>query len=245
MKCEADLRVFPVSDSGADVIGTFEKIFGMNQEKITVHRSSDIKDVGYLDGKYRLSSTESEIVADFVVITTGGNAYAHTGSSGDGYGFARRLGHTVTRLGPSLSSFETLENFPKEISGISLPKARLKWNAETFTDGPLLFTHFGISGPAPFAFSSLLAFETIDAERPLKISLSPLAGWQMPDWDSYMEKEAKIHGNREVRNLLDPLPRRLVDALGTAGILPNRILNLKGATLSREDRKTLSKILGE
>lgn len=67
----------------------------------------------------------------------------------------------------------------------------------------------------------------------------------MAEWDAYVENEAKIHSNREVRNILDTLPRRLVDTLGTAGILPNRILNQKGATLSKEDRKTISKILGE
>lgn len=109
----------------------------------------------------------------------------------------------------------------------------------------MIFTHFGISGPAPFALSSRLAFETIDANHPLKISLAPLAGWETADWDTYLEKEAKIHSNREMRNILEALPRRLVDTFGTAGILPNRILNQKGATLSREDRKTIAKILGE
>lgn len=119
----------------------------------------------------------------------------------------------MTPLGPSLNSFETQEAFPKEISGISLPKARLHWNSQTATDGPMLFTHFGISGPAPFAFSSLVPFEKIEKATPLKIFLSPLAGWSLSDWDAYLEKEARTHSNREVRNLFENLPRRLVEAL--------------------------------
>ncbi len=60
-----------------------------------------------------------------LVITTGGNAYSHTGSSGDGYAFARSLGHTITPLGPSLSSFLTKESWTHELSGLAFEKARI------------------------------------------------------------------------------------------------------------------------
>jgi hypothetical protein len=73
----------------------------------------------------------------------------------------------------------------------------------------------------------LLAFEVIGPQNPLKISLSPIADWGMAEWDIYIEKEAKVHSNREVRNVLDRLPRRLIDALGSAGLVPNTILNQK------------------
>ena len=67
----------------------------------------------------------------------------------------------------------------------------------------------------------------------------------MQEWDRHIEREAKTHSNREVRNILDILPRRLVDAMGTSRIVPAKILNLKGATLSKEDRRNLSKVLGD
>lgn len=211
-----------------------------------MYRSTTVNDIRKTEEGGYLVETEGEVfVADMLVITTGGNAYAHTGSSGDGYGFAHKLGHAITQLGPSLNSFETRETFPAEISGISLPKARLFWNTQASTDGPMLFTHFGISGPAPFAFSSLVPFEKIEKASPLRITLAPLAGWGMPEWDAYLEKEAKTHSARDVRNLLDNLPRRLVDALDKAGILQDRVLDQKGATLSREDRKAISRVLGE
>jgi predicted Rossmann fold flavoprotein len=180
-----------------------------------------------------------------VVITTGWNAYAHTGSSGDGYSFSKKLGHSITELGPSLSSFEVAEAFPKSLSGISLPKAQLKWNSELLTEGPILFTHFGISGPGPFAFSSLLAFKKIDKANSLQISLAPMAWWWVQEWDRYIEQEAKTHSNREVRNMLELLPRRLVEAMGASRIIPVKILNQKWATLSKEDRRTISKVLGD
>ena len=83
------------------------------------------------------------------MITTGGNAFAHTGSSGDGYAFARSLGHTITPLGPSLNSFMTREKWLQSLSGLSFQDAKLKvilsdWEKREAI-GAVLLTHFGIS----------------------------------------------------------------------------------------------------
>jgi predicted flavoprotein YhiN len=108
--------------------------------------------------------------SDIVVITTGGNAYSHTGSTGDGYAFARSLGHTVTQLGPSLSSWLTREQWTHDLSGLVLPTAQIDG-----LSGSLLLTHFGLSGPLAFMYSSQVAWESIDKANPKTIHLSPIA----------------------------------------------------------------------
>lgn len=112
-----------------------------------------------------------------LVLTTGGNAYAHTGSTGDGYAFAKTLGHTITPLGPSLNSFLVQEEWVKRLTGLTFPQAKLEValsdGSKKSFQGSMLFTHFGISGPATFVISAYSSFEKIDSEYPLKIQFSP------------------------------------------------------------------------
>jgi predicted Rossmann fold flavoprotein len=130
------------------------------------------------EGGYRVHFKDGDALdADRLILTTGGQAFRHTGSTGDGYAFAESLGHAVTPLAPSLNSFFTKETWPKDVSGLSFEKARLRTKfakAYEFT-GPMLFTHRGVSGPAVFALSSLVAFEKYDAKTPmdLKIDVFP------------------------------------------------------------------------
>jgi predicted Rossmann fold flavoprotein len=108
-----------------------------------------------------------------VILALGGQAYRHTGSTGDGYTLAESLGHTITTLGPSLHSFIIKEKWPKKLAGVSIKHAGLtagRTAAQHFT-GPFLFTHSGITGPAVFALSSLTAFEDFSVSNPLPISI--------------------------------------------------------------------------
>lgn len=98
VKCEKDLRIFPVSDNSTEVIGAFEKVFLHHKNQITVHTSTTVKALEQTSNTYLIQYDTGKIDADIVVITTGGNAYAHTGSSGDGYSFSKKLGHSITDL---------------------------------------------------------------------------------------------------------------------------------------------------
>jgi predicted flavoprotein YhiN len=127
-----------------------------------------------------------------VVITTGGNAYAHTGSSGDGYHLAKALGHTITPLGPSLNSFHTLETRPHELSGIALPQVRfcsplLKTEGSRGDLGPLLFTHFGITGPNVFSMAAHIPYEIVDKNHPFLVSLIPDASKNFEFWNDILQ----------------------------------------------------------
>lgn len=149
LKVEKDLRVFPRSEKGTEVLGLFEKILKKNGVKVLLN--VNVKEIKK-GGKFilKLSNGES-IEADKVVIATGGNAC----------GLAKGLGHIVTPLAPGLCSIKVTESWPKKLAGVSFAKARFKISAGKnfeFT-GPFLFTHEGVSGPAVFAISSMAAFE--------------------------------------------------------------------------------------
>ncbi len=115
--------------------------------------------------------------ADAVIITTGGNAYRHTGSTGDGYAFAKHFGHTITPLSPSLNSFVVSEPWIKAAAGVSFERAALILKSHdgerSFKrQGPIVFTHHGVSGPAAFALSAAASYEQYDRVRPMELSLN-------------------------------------------------------------------------
>lgn len=208
LKIEADLRVFPSSNDGHDVVGVFEKLFKASNVKLVLNTQvSSLKKLGQgfeveinnvetsrrdvsfpTKTSRRDVSTPKTLLVDKVILTTGGQAYRQTGSTGDGYSLAASLGHTITELAPSLSALLTQETWPAKVAGLSFQNVSLTSASEQGsvssgqsgrggrlgryrTLGPLLFTHKGISGPAVFAFSSLVAFEKFDAKQPLEIAI--------------------------------------------------------------------------
>lgn len=172
LKTEEDLRVFPQSDNGKDIVGVFENLFrSSNVEVLLKHSVESIQKTG--DGFLLNFVDNGTLEVDAVILTTGGQAYRQTGSKGDGYAFALSLGHTITKLAPSLNAFFTRETWPAEVSGLSFEKAEFRTKrvkSYSFT-GPFLFTHKGVSGPAVFALSSQVAFENYDSREPLKIEI--------------------------------------------------------------------------
>lgn len=179
LKTEEDLRVFPVSNNGKDIVAVFEKIFASppTHPHVHLHFRTELSALEKSADQFLLTFKSGEtLLADQVILTTGGQAYRSTGSTGDGYRFAESLGHHVTELAPSLNSFITLETWPKELAGVSLKKARLfvKASKKFEWTGPMLFTHRGLTGPAVFALSSLIAFEIYSRERPLTLELDLL-----------------------------------------------------------------------
>lgn len=172
LKGEADQRVFPVSNQSKDVVGAFEKFFADNNTKILLnHYVRGIEK----EGKRFIVHFKNQpsLTVDKVILTLGGQAYRQTGSAGDGYGLAESLGHHITELAPSLSSLTSKESWPAEVAGTSFAKATFKVHGKKHYEftGPFVFTHWGVSGPAVFALSSLIAFEKFSPTAPIKIYL--------------------------------------------------------------------------
>lgn len=233
LKNESDNRVFPQSDDGKDIVGVFEKLF---HKKITIHFQSRVKHIQKMKDRFAITTENSSHTVDYVVIATGGNAYRKTGSQGDGYHFAESLGHSITPLGPSLNSFFTEEQWPKNVSGIALPNATLSFKKTSVT-GPFLFTHFGISGPSTFALSSHLAFEKISKQSPLTITLH--VDKSIP-WKSHLANNA-TNGKKQIKTLLSQkIPKRLTNEILT---LSNIEQETKLADIPTENRKKLFQYL--
>ncbi len=171
LKVEEDLRVFPQSNDGKDVVGVFERLFETSSVQVWLKANAIRVEKHGEQFQIFFKDTAEPLVVDRLVLTTGGQAYRHTGSTGDGYAFAQTLGHTITPLAASLNAFFTLEKWTAEISGLSFEKAKITAKREKSYSwtGPFLFTHKGVSGPAVFAVSGLVAFELYDQAHPLEI----------------------------------------------------------------------------
>ena len=174
LKIEKDMRVFPVSNDGKDIVGVFEQFF--STESVDVKCGIDVKVVKKVSrelGEKFILVDKMGVKFEFdrLIVTTGGQAYRHTGSTGDGYSFAETLGHSITELGPSLNSFVLREKF--DLAGVSLSnvtmKTMLKDGKKVSYSGPFVFTHKGISGPVVFAMSAFSTFEKCSRERPIML----------------------------------------------------------------------------
>jgi predicted Rossmann fold flavoprotein len=204
LKIEDDLRVFPQSDNGHDIVRVFERIFAESDVKVWL--KAQVTSIEKREDGFRVRFREGRdpLVVDAVILTTGGQAYRHTGSTGDGYAFAESLGHTVTPLAPSLSAFFTKETWTADISGLSFGKATITAHGqreERFT-GPLLFTHKGVSGPAVFALSALTAFEKVDPAHPMRISIDLFPDDAASDIQVELEGLVTTHPKKSFLNVL-------------------------------------------
>lgn len=180
LKIEEDLRIFPVSDNGKDVVGALEdELNRLGVEVLTDANVVEMEKAGEgleSASKFLLGTKDGrKFEADAAIITTGGNAYRHTGSTGDGYAFAKLFGHTVTPLSPSLNSFMVSESWIKSVAGVSFDDVELTLKGklqEYMRKGPMVFTHRGVSGPAAFALSAKASYEQYDRNTPMDLFIN-------------------------------------------------------------------------
>lgn len=226
LKTEKDLRVFPQSNNGKDVVGVFEKIF--SQQEVQVKMNEGVEKIERGTSGFIVSTSVSDYQVDALVLTTGGNAYRHTGSTGDGYVFAESMGHSITPLGPSLNSFLTAEEWAKGLSGISLAAAGFRTKDEqgkkVFLQGPMIFTHFGISGPEVFALSAQLAFRDVSVASPVEIHLIPDSSKSPSEWESLIRQHQKDSSSKQSQQLFKGVfPKRFTEVLlNLVGIDPSQ-----------------------
>ena len=166
LKIEKDLRVFPVSDRSSDIVGIFEKILSDSGVKV-VFGVSDVR-VGKSRSGFEVSFNDGRVVhADKVIVATG--------SSPEGYEIAKKLGHKVTKLAPSLCGFSVDDCWVKNLAGLSFKDVKLKLICNGGADfefrGPILFSHKGVTGPGCFALSALSAYEEIGEHDLAKLRL--------------------------------------------------------------------------
>ena len=206
-KVERGGRVFPESDHSSDVIRALEQ--EMKRLGVRISLRIEVKEILTEDGRakgVRLSSGRM-IAADAVIVATGGISYPSTGSTGDGYRFARECGHKVTDLSPALVPMEVKEWYAKELMGLSLRNIGIR-----ITDGKkklyeefgeMLFTHYGVTGPVILSASSIVGKKLKEHPLTLHIDLKPaLTEEQL---DKRVLREFEANHNRQFKNAVDSL----------------------------------------
>lgn len=214
-KIERGDRVFPVSDHSSDVINALSREMKRLGVQIYLHsevRELLIEEMSDADGtEMKVSgvvlASGEKIRGDSVIITTGGASYPSTGSTGDGYRFAKACGHKVTDLLPALVPMEVKEWYAGELMGLSLRNIEIK-----ITDGKkklyeefgeMLFTHYGVTGPVILSASSVVGRRLKQKELTLHIDLKPaLAEEQL---DKRVLRDFESNHNRQFKNAVDGL----------------------------------------
>ena len=208
LKTERGNRVFPVSDRSQSVLEALQK--AMRREHVTV-KTARVKGIVTDNGAVSGVRTENETIeAAAVLLATGGMSYPTTGSTGDGYAMAQRLGHTVIEAQGSLVPLETEGTDAQDMQGLSLRNCGVKLldakGKKLFTDfGELLFTHFGVSGPTVLSASCHLKGENCRLVLDLKPALED------SKLDARILRDLDMYKNRSMENALtDLLPRSMI-----------------------------------
>ncbi|MFC1615998.1 aminoacetone oxidase family FAD-binding enzyme [Patescibacteria group bacterium] len=208
-------KVFPKSDNSKDIIDMFIRVFKKNNVKINYRKS--VEKIGISENKFKLLINDgTNIRADKVVIATGGRIYNSKEDTVDGYNLAENLGHKVTKLAKSLSSFITNNKIVHKLAGLSFGNVKMKLiglNSYKIS-GPLLFTHIGVSGPGIFSLSSLSAFEKCDESNKLQLFIDFLPELGYKELTKKIEKLIKENPKSKSTNTFVKLvPKSIIEVI--------------------------------
>ena len=218
LKTERGNRVFPESDKSSDVIKTLKKALEKRKVKIVLNTkvlNIDIKD-GICHGVIVQSGDKSgSYTADKVIVATGGCSYQSTGSTGDGYRFAKDADIKVTKCYPSLVPFNIGSDIPKRLQGLSLRnvKVTLSDKGKVLYEelGEMLFTHFGVSGPLVLSASTLASGKDV-SQMELSIDLKPALSKEQ--LDERILRDFSENSNSYFKNSLSRLlPAKMIPVI--------------------------------
>lgn len=246
LKVERGDRVFPVSDHSSDVIAAFTR--ELKKRDVEIRFNTEVKEL--LTAEKEDESCISGVLltngkkeyGDAVIVATGGISYASTGSTGDGYRFAKNTGHKVVECKPSLVPFNMKEDWCKEAMGVSLKNVSLTLKCgkkEIYNGfGEMLITHFGISGPLALSASSYYVSKA-KGQCMCYIDLKPAL--TVEQLDKRVLRDFDESKNKQFRNALTHLfPSKLIPVMvKLSGIDPEKKVN----EITREERKTFVELI--
>lgn len=230
LKTERGNRVFPVSDKSSDVIFALERV--MKSLHVEIHLNEPVKDLICEDGRCKgilLENSGKRVMADAVIVATGGISYPATGSTGDGYRFAKEAGHTVTSLSPALVPFLCAEEDVRSLQGLSLKNIEVTVYDEKKVlwkeFGEMLFTHFGVSGPVVLSASSYAAKRI--KFHPLRMDIDLKPALSREQLDARILRDFDEVKNKQFKNSLTKLfPAKLIPVIvERSGIDPDKQVN--------------------
>ena len=251
VKYERGKRVFPVTDKSKDVLECFIK--ELKKKNVEIKLNSEVIEIetnlGEVTGVY-LDSGEL-LKASKVILATGGKSYPVTGSNGSGYKLAKKLGHTITPIKPSLVPLIADEILCQKMQGLSLKNVRIKIKDlnkdkiiyEDF--GEMLFTHFGVSGPIILSSSAVLIryknIENLFNENKIMLYIDLKPALSMQELNNRILRDFEEFKNKDFKNSLDKLlPQKMINSIiELSNINPNKKVN----EITKEERKILENLL--
>lgn len=241
VKVERGERAFPVSDHASDVIRALQD--RMRKNKVEVMLNTKVTQVITKENIVCgvVLGDKTKLFADAIIITTGGLSYPTTGSDGDGYLFAKELGHKMVTPVPALVPLETKEAWCPKLQGLALKNVSVmveKEGKELFSGfGEMLFTHFGVSGPLILSASSYIAKKSKDFTGVIHLDLKPALTFDQ--LDKRVLRDFEENRNKQFKNTINGLfPSKLIPVmLELSGIDPDKKVN----EISKEERQEFVK----
>ena len=213
-KVERQGRVFPSTDKASSVIDALKKALG--ESGVEILYNARIGEIAKDGNSFKLLTDDGrEISVLKVIIATGGASYKATGSMGDGFNIAQRLGHKIIPLTPALVPLTVKESWIKELQGVALENIKITFlcgKKQLASEvGELMFTHFGVSGPLVLDMSSQV-MEILNEHKEAQLLIDLKPGLREEQLESKLLYKFKIKGNIVLKNLMkDLLPQRLVE----------------------------------
>ena len=251
VKEERGNRIFPITNKSLDVLKCFTK--KIKELNINVMYNTKVEEI--LIEKDRIVGIKAngkEFNADKVILATGGKSYPLTGSTGDGYELAKKLGHTITKIHPSLVPLETYEkDICKRLQGLSLRNVKIilkdiENNKNIYEDfGEMVFTHFGVSGPIILSASAhLVRYKKIEEKlknKKIILSIDLKPALSIEKLDTRILRDFNNQKNKYFKNSLDELlPQKLIDIIvEKSNIAPSKKVN----EITKEERRQIISIL--
>ena len=243
LKVERGGRVFPESDHSSDIIRGLERALKKAGAKIHLH--TEVKEIKEENGIVTgvVLKDGNFLSGDSVIVATGGFSYQATGSTGDGYRFAKEMGHKVTEIEPSLVPLRTKEEYIPKLQGLSLKNVALtvKCGKKTvYQDfGEMMFTHFGVTGPMILSASAHVGRWLKKGECRGYLDLKPaLTKEQL---DARVLREFETGQNKQFKNVIGVLfPSSLTPVMLELGGIPG---DKKIHEISREERLGFEEIV--
>lgn len=214
LKTGRQLRVFPVTDSSASVVGVLEK--ELVKQKVKLILKSRVKDVRVKDKEVKgLSLDNGEFLpADRIIFATGGASYGFTGSTGEALGLAKDLGHNIIPLRPGLVPLVVKEEYPKRLEGLALKNIKIKFcsgkDEITSEVGELMFTGFGISGPLVLTLSGKIV-DWLKDKKEVSVEIDLKPGLTREQLEARFLREFKTDAKKGIKNVMKSLlPLKLI-----------------------------------
>ena len=253
VKEERGNRIFPVTDKSVDVLKCFTK--RIKELDIDIKYNTKVVEIftEMVDGENTVIGVKTDretINANKVILATGGKSYPLTGSTGDGYQLVEKLGHSITKIKPSLVPLEVYDKAEcKELQGLSLRNVEIKLidiekNKQIYEDfGEMLFTHFGVSGPTILSSSAhLVRYKNIDKlfhEKKIVLKIDLKSALDEKKLNDRILRDFEDAKNKQFKNSLDKLlPQKLIPVVITRSkINPNKKVN----EITKKEREQLIK----